>query len=130
MNERLPKFKGDKLLAEIEKFTAGLTYVSETDVSVLPFSATVVEVQKLIAENRHYELSARDFFARLTTNRDWFGAKEKESAHRFAELEKLLDENLCDLKVFKVGRIQIDIFVVGLDANDSVIGIKTKAVET
>jgi len=37
MNERLPKFKGKKLLAEIAKSTQGLIYISETDAQVEPF---------------------------------------------------------------------------------------------
>ena len=133
MNERLPKFKGNNLLAEIEKFTADLTYISETDAPVEPYSgdkAEAVEIQELTTEKRYEEISVRDFFTRLTTKRDWFGAKEKERACRFAELEKLLEENLRDLKVFKSGRIQIDIFVVGLHADNKLIGVKTKAVET
>jgi hypothetical protein len=32
--------------------------------------------------------------------------------------------------VFKVGRVELDIYVVGLDENGNLMGIKTKAVET
>ena len=61
---------------------------------------------------------------------DWYGAEEKHNAERFARLQNLLEENLRDLKVFKIGRIEIDVYVVGLDQNNELIGIKTKAVET
>ncbi len=40
------------------------------------------------------------------------------------------EKNLRDLKVFKIGKIQIDVYVVGLDAEDNLLGIETKAVET
>ena len=75
-------------------------------------------------------MNAEQFFARLTTENDWFGEKEKETARRFSALQKLLDENLRDLTVSKIGHIQLEIFVVGLDADNNLIGIKTKAVET
>jgi hypothetical protein len=133
MNERLPKFKGEKLLAEIEKSTAGLTYISETDAAVEPLmngTAKLVEAHHLTDRTRYEEMSADDFFARLTAEKDWYGQKEKDRAKRFAALEKLLKENLRDLKVFKVGRVQLDIYVVGLDADNNLIGIKTRAVET
>jgi hypothetical protein len=129
MNERLPKFKGEKLFAEIDKFAAGLMYMSETDAPIETYSATV-EFQKFITDTRHQEISAREFFARLTAADGRSGAREKEQARRFSELEKLLEENLNDLKVLKIGRIQIDIYVVGIDADGKAIGIKTKAVET
>ena len=51
-------------------------------------------------------------------------------AKRFLELQKLLEENLRELKVFRIGRIQLDIFVVGIDKSGSLIGVSTKAVET
>jgi hypothetical protein len=133
MNEWLPKFKGENLRAEIEKSTAGLTYISETDAAVEPYAggkADVVEIEHITTATRHEEMLPRDFFSRLTADRDWYGAAQKEIAKRYASLEKLLEENLRDLKVFKVGRIQIDIYVVGLDADNDLIGIKTKAVET
>ena len=136
MNEWLPKFKGENLLAEIRKSTDGLTYMSETDAPVEPFSgghADTVDIAKII-ENadaiKQEKLSAKKFFERLTTVSDWFGPEQTETARRFSELEKLLEENLSELTVFKIGNIQIDIYVVGLDADKTLIGIKTKAVET
>ena len=133
MNEWLPKFKGEKLLAEIENSTAGLTYISETDAPIEPYSggkAQTVTVHQLTSDRRYEEMSSGDFFARLTAEKDWYDAVQKETARRFHELEKLLEQNLRDLKVFKVGHIQVDIFVVGLDADNNLIGVRTKAVET
>ena len=137
MNERLPKFKGQKLLAEIEKSTSGLVYISETDAPIEPFFGGKSErinvnqiVQHVSDSSDHETVNAEQFFARLTTEKDWFGEKEKETARRFSALQKLLDENLRDLTVVKIGRIQLEIYVVGLDADNNLIGIKTKAVET
>ncbi len=44
--------------------------------------------------------------------------------------KNLLEANLRDLRVFKIGEIQIDIYVVGLDVENNLTGIQTKAVET
>jgi hypothetical protein len=137
MNERLPKFKGKNLLAEIEKSTAGLTYISETDApvkAVFVAGARSTDAIHFISKGTAAEIlearQPREFFDRLTTEKDWFGSREREIAKRFSELEKLLNENLCNLTVLRVGRIQIDIYVVGLDADGNLVGIKTKAVET
>src|SRR3954454_1846664 len=137
MNEWLPKFKGEKLLAEIADSAKGLTYISETDSAVEPYSggnAETVDVSHFISDKtdkiKHETLSPENFFGRLAVESDWFGAKEKENAQRFSELEKLLQENLRNLTVFKIGHIQLEIYVVGLDADNILAGIKTKAVET
>jgi len=137
MNEGLPKFKGENLLAEIRKSTDGLTYMSETDAPVEPYSgghADTVDIANFIDVSasavKHQKLAPKKFFDRLTTVSDWFDPEQRETARRFSELEKLLEENLNKLTVFKIGHIQIDIYVVGLDADKNLIGIKTKAVET
>ena len=137
MNEWLPKFKGDDLLKRITEFSKGLTYISETDAGIQAFSrgqVDAVEARYLFERGSHKkeltEISFEEFFRRLTEQKEWFGPKQRENAKRFAALEKLLKENLRDRKVFKVGRIQIDIYVVGLDADKNLTGIKTKAVET
>jgi hypothetical protein len=137
MNEWLPKFKNEKLLAQIVEHTKGLTYISETDSAIEPYSGErtgTVSVSDLISGEtdaiKYEKLSPENFFDRLIVDRDWFGPKEKENAQRFAQLQKLLQENLRDLTVFKIGYIRLDVYVVGLDADNNLIGIKTKAVET
>jgi len=137
MNEWLPKFKGEILLAKIAEISHGIVYISETDAAIETFAAgkrDAVDSRYLFEKDSHEkevkEISLDRFLPRLREQRDWFGPGKKEKAKRFAKLEALLRENLRDLKVFKVGRIQIDIYVVGLDADNDLVGIKTKAVET
>ena len=137
MNEWLPNFKSENLLSEIAKSTSGLVYISETDAPIEPFFGGQVEsvdvnqvVQQMFASGNLETVNAKQFFVRLTAEKDWFGEREKQTARRFSVLQKLLEANLRDIKVFKIGHIQIEIYVVGLDAHNNLIGIKTKAVET
>jgi len=134
MNERLPKFKGQELLAEIEKSTKGLTYISETDGEVEPVFVDSSEAENFLdsigKDEKGETLDPSAFFYRLTTKKEWFGQKEDERARKFALLEEILQANLRDLKVIRVGRIRIDIYVVGFDIDGNLAGIKIKAVET
>ena len=137
MNEWLPNFKSENLLSEIAKSTSGLVYISETDAPIEPFFGGQVEsvdvnqvVQQMFASGNLETVNAKQFFVRLTAEKDWFGEREKQTARRFSVLQKLLEENLRDLNAFKVGHIQVEIYVVGLDADNNLVGIKTKAVET
>ena len=98
--------------------------------------AEAVTKEKLLSQTKSASdapVEERDFagfFIRLTEIQDWFGDEEKEMAQKFTGLRQILENNLRDLKVFKVGKIQLDIYVVGLDAENKLTGIRTKAIET
>lgn len=124
---------------ELKTSTDGLIYISETDSEVLPFvgeKSETLNIESLLkqintaSDIKVKEITFEDFFENLITIQDWFEAEEKASAEKFLKLKKLLEENLKDLKVFKVGKIEIEIYVVGLDEENNLLGIKTEAVET
>ncbi len=117
----------------------GLIYISEMDADVTPFQGsaaekitvkTILQQAKLPDDLPVSELSLDAFFGRLTEIRDWYGDVEKLRAKKFSELQKLLGENLSDPNVFRVGRVQVDIFAVGIDRDGRLAGVTTKAVET
>lgn len=127
------------IVRQIKTAVASLYYMSETDAEVLPFvgkQAKVVTADEIRNQTKAApdapveEKDFEEFFNRLTTMQDWFGDEEKATAQKFTDLKNLLEANLKDLKVFKIGKIQIDIYVVGLDAKNNLTGIQTKAVET
>ncbi len=129
----------EQLAKQIKDTTKGLLYNSETEAEVLPFvgkSAKAVTKEEILNQTKNSidspieEKDFAAFFSRLTEIQDWFGDEEKETSGKFAQLQKVLENNLRDLKVFKVGEIQIKIYVVGLDENNVLLGIKTEAVET
>jgi len=129
----------DDLAKQIKIAVRGLYYMSETDAQILPFigqQAKAVSKEEILsqikkaADSTIEEKDFAGFFARLTEIQDWFGDEEKEIAQKFVRLKELLERNLRDLKAFKIGEIQLDVYVVGLDAEDNLLGIETKAVET
>lgn len=129
----------NELFRKIERACEGLIYISETDAPVLPFVGDPSDVltAKLIlqqtgvrADTQIEERDFDEFFVRLTTLKDWYGEKEIDRTKKFLELKKLLEENLRDLKVFRIGSIRIDIVVAGRDKDGNLAGVTTKAVET
>jgi hypothetical protein len=117
----------------------GLIYISETDSPVVPFLAGKVEMlsaatMRQIAgkdiKEPVEELDLASFFEKLTRQREWFTKADLDRSKRFLELQALLEENLRDAKVFRLGRIRITIYAVGLGPDDHVAGVKTLAVET
>lgn len=116
----------------------GLAYISETDANLEPFIADEPNSRTLrsyldtlgIDEKIIEEVSLDKFFARLTTEKDWHRAVETRRVRQFSKLKTLLEENLEDLHVIRVGRIRIDIYIVGVAADGRLAGVKTKAIET
>ncbi len=129
----------DLLFEEIGKAAEGLFYMSETDAEILPFSgkkAAEVSKEEILNQTQNSpdtnveEKKFAEFFERLTKIQDWFGEEETANARKFAALKDLLERNLRDLKVFKIGLIELDVYAVGIDSENILKGIKTKAVET
>ncbi len=133
------KSSSENLAEEIKIASQGLFYISETDAEISPFVGMtaekvdqdeIIKQTKMAADTNIKEKSFSGFFARLTEIQDWFGDEEKETAQKFTVLKQVLENNIRELKVFKVGKIELDIYVVGLDSENTFLGIKTKAVET
>lgn len=131
--------KKNDLPEQLKKFTKGLFYTSETDAEILPFvgkRAEAVTTQEIAAQTESkadspiQEKDFTEFFRSLTEIQDWFGEEEKATAQKFTDLKNLLENDLRYLKVFKIGKIQINVYAVGLDAQSILTGIQTKAVET
>lgn len=127
------------LTQQIKTAAEGLWYISETDAEIFPFTgskADAVTKENLLnqigkpADTPVEERGFDEMLARFITIQDWFGDEEKATAEKFAALKSLLEKNLTDLKVFKIGRIEVEIYFVGLDAQGNLAGIQTKAVET
>ena len=129
----------DSFVKQIEEITADLYYISETDALILPFVGrqaqtvsreTILEQTGNAPDSPVDERDFTEFFARLVEIQDWFGEEETKTAEKYLLLKKLLEKNLRTLRVYKIGKVQLDVYIVGLDAENRLMGIKTKAVET
>jgi hypothetical protein len=56
-------------------------------------------------------------------------ADEKAEGEKFKKLVQTIKDTLADVKVFQIGRVESDVFIVGRVENGWA-GLKTKAVET
>ena len=129
--------KPETLAERIGKVSERLLYISETDAEILPFVGEKTEavnaetiLRQIKSDAPVEERGFEGFFKGLTELQEWFGAEEIKNANKFAKLRDMLQKNLRDIKVFKVGRIELEVYVVGLDKDNILTGIQTKAVET
>ena len=124
------------LIKEIENACNGLIYVSEIDAAVKAFEGPVTEEvtpglfvsspEKARVEEGNFE----EFCKRLATVREWHNEVQRQRANKFQKLFQLMQENLRQIKVYRVGTTRLEIYVVGLDSSNRAVGIMTQAVET
>jgi hypothetical protein len=129
------------LLTQLEAAIAGLTWMSESD---YPFEIVQWPQQTVAAltdetlrsltnhppqapvERREFKA----FFTWVTTEQDWHGEDDRAIVKRYQELVALLEQHLTDLQVYRIGEINLDIYILGQTAIDGLVGLATKAVET
>lgn len=137
MPEQLPSL----LPAALQRLTEGLLWMSEIDE---PFE-TFCWDKELVMELTHARLlqltghpadtpvervDVDDFFAAATEEQEWFGDKERETAARYRELLVMLRQMLRDLRVYRVGEVEVAIYIVGQIETGDWVGLATKALET
>lgn len=127
----------EQLFEELTEATRGLLFMSESDfpLEVVRWKAepTPEFLRGLTAQDASSpveEGSATELFRAAASEADWKGEAELASARRFQSLMRLLEDNLKGLKVFRVGTINMPIYVVGLGASGDWLGISTRVVET
>ncbi len=130
----------DELLAQLKAKTDGLYFPSESD---FPFEVIAWEnfaddfynTEKWLAHcglptNSPIENTSIEYlFRNLSVEQEWHDEVQKEQVAQFKALQDFLQATLTDLTVYRVGKIEITIFIIGKFGND-VIGLKTEAVET
>lgn len=125
-------------LQKIKQAADGLYFMSETDSPFELFQLT----EKENLEQQLLQLSGKETGAVLTSQElDYFlrnmvktypgaDAQQLQTAQRFQQLQKVLHEELTDVKVYRVGEVNVDAFIVGKLKDGSYAGLRTKLVET
>ncbi|BAY19983.1 nuclease inhibitor homolog (plasmid) [Anabaenopsis circularis NIES-21] len=71
-----------------------------------------------------------DCFQVAITEEDWHGEEEKAIVKQFQSLVQILKDNLSNLQVYRLGKIEIDVYIVGETPTGNLAGIATKIIET
>jgi hypothetical protein len=71
-----------------------------------------------------------DLFAPVITVEDWYQEAELTLVDRYKALLQSIESSLSEVQVFRVGEIEIAVYIVGKTATGDVIGLKTYSTET
>jgi hypothetical protein len=129
----------EDVMEELKEMTEGLLFMSESD---YPFEIvcwkglTEITPQYLRgregqAEDAPVERVSVDEFFRVAISEDNGRAEESRSAaKRYRELAELMREQLEELRVYRVGEINITVYIVGRAQTGHWLGVSTHVVET
>jgi Nuclease A inhibitor-like protein len=70
------------------------------------------------------------FFAMPTQIQDWQGEEERAIVHQYQQLVMVLKQHLRDLKVYRMGKVNLDVYILGKTESGAIAGLVTQAVET
>jgi hypothetical protein len=76
------------------------------------------------------EISEAEFWQPVVTIEEWYGEEERTQAGQFQQLQQAVEGTLSDRQVFRVGDVEIDVYLLGKPTEGPRVGLKTKVVET
>ncbi|MFK0734503.1 MAG: nuclease A inhibitor family protein [Gloeotrichia echinulata HAB0833] len=122
----------------LKQASDGLMMMSESE---YPFEVVSWEekesltTQKILQLTNHTqdlpieEVELEYFFRNCAFEKEWHDEGQKEEVKKFQLLLQTLNDNLQEIKVYRVGAISIDVYIIGKTA-DGIAGLSTKVVET
>jgi len=123
--------KKNPVLDALKKASKGLLYVSETESKLHPFvweDAGELD-EKAILTAGEYEYDGHTPVKRVTLE-DFLRAVPEEDRAGFDRLASVLREQLTDLRVYKLGKVEKDVYVVGKTPAGQWAGVWASVVET
>jgi hypothetical protein len=69
------------------------------------------------------------FFRNIATEQDWHDEIQREDVTKFQNLVQVLKGNLAEIRVYRIGTIEVNVYIVG-KTKDGVAGLATTVIET
>jgi Nuclease A inhibitor-like protein len=129
----------EEIMAEIEEAAAGLLFMSEADYPLEPLRmegagepdpGRLRELAGRAADAPVEVRSLEEFFRPATSEQPWKAGAELASARRFQNLARTLRENLADVRVYRIGEVNMPVYIIGKSSSGSWLGLSTRVVET
>ncbi|QHV93924.1 nuclease A inhibitor family protein [Spirosoma endbachense] len=146
MTNEDPKSSGQapekiKLNDRINRMLTDLLYPSESDEPIEfvqcylnqqePLTVSQMKDWQMLPPGVYVEeVPENDFWEPVVTEQDWYEGEEKARTEKFRQLKQLLETELTGRQVFHAGETEIDVFLLGRQADGERVGIKTKLVQT
>lgn len=129
----------EQITAELKQASAKLLMMSESD---YPFDVVCWKqtaepsadfLRRMAAQSPDASVateSIEDFFRAATTEHEGQSAESRQSVEEFRALTQALTKNLRDVRVYKVGTVNMPVYIVGRAPSGHWLGLSTRVVET
>ncbi|MHC0061636.1 nuclease A inhibitor family protein [Nostoc sp. UIC 10890] len=131
----------NEITEKLKQASDGLLMISESE---YPFEVFLwsnqaqepMTAQKLLQLAGHpQETSVEEveldyFFRNCAQEKEWHDEIQQQNVPKFKSLVKILQDTFTDIKVYRIGTINIDVYIVGKTPSGDLAGISTKVVET
>ncbi|RCJ26586.1 nuclease [Nostoc sp. ATCC 43529] len=124
----------------LKQSSADLLMMSESDYAfeVVFWTGPVdsLTTKKLLQLTNHpqdsqvEEVDLDYFFRNCAYEKEWHDEQQKQNVKKFQTLVQTLKNNLNAIKVYRIGTINIDVYIVGKTSSGDLAGLSTKVVET
>ncbi|WP_026736108.1 nuclease A inhibitor family protein [Fischerella sp. PCC 9605] len=128
-----------QIVDQLKAAANGLLMMSESEYPFEVFlwsGAARITPQEVVQRMGHSSdspietISVDNFFSAATTDEDWHGDEEKQMVAKFKALVQTIKLNLANPIVYRLGRIEIDVYIIGETPSGALAGLSTKVVET
>ena len=131
-----------ELRTELERASSDLVYSSESDRPFEFFTLSykgrssppsAAEFARLVGASKGAPVEERsllDFFARHTATSDPYDSEAQRVRPQYEALMRTLSTRLRGVRVYRIGKVEVDCYIAGLDSQGNLAGLKTVAVET
>jgi hypothetical protein len=135
----LSKRQPADVMTQLAKAAEGLLFSSESDYPLTPFSLrgpapfTPDALYELTSLPKSAPITRVDFdafFAPMLSLSSGASAEARQRVGRFQKLAQLLRKNLSGIAVYKLGAVEMPVFIVGRLPDGSFGGLRTTVVET
>lgn len=130
---------GAELQSTLSDAVLNMLYMSESDYPLTYVSwagqgaPTVAKLRQLTSTPSSTLVEQRSFATFMDQLGEVYDPADPyaiEYASRWKQLRAVLEKNLTDLTVIRIGTISIDVYIVGKSACGDLVGLKTTAIET
>lgn len=128
------------LTEKLKQSCADLLMMSESEYPFEVFfwtgEANSLTTQKLLQLTDHpqdspvEEVALDYFFRNCAYEKEWHDEPQKENVKKFQTLVQTLKDNLSEINIYRIGTINIDVYIIGKTPSGDLAGLSTKIVET
>lgn len=129
------------LLATLGKATFGLLFPSESDAPLSPYCfrgapgeeptpAALLAAEGLPSSTPVETITLAELFDPFAVAEESASPEDRAEANRYHDLASLLSRELTNVRVYRVGKVDIDVYVLGQTPQGAWAGLKTHVVET